>query len=98
MGYGCVCIFLVFAISWVGGSRRGGKKGGRVGFYRCSRRPSLFIPLLPRESSFYISILLHGSVQEVSGFVFVFCRVGLLSPGHVYTSAVTSSARIYFIR
>jgi hypothetical protein len=27
-----------------------------------------------------------------------FCRVGLLWPGHVYTSAVTSSARIYFIR
>lgn len=90
MGYGCVFLFvLLLGLADQSLNMCGGKKRRRVGFQRRSRRPSLFLfPLFtPLVSFFYIFILLHGSVQEVSGSLFLALLCWPL--GHVYTSAAT---------
>ncbi len=72
-----VCFLIILLLGLA--DQDGGKKGRRVGFYWCSRRPSLLLlPLYPRGFSFYISILLHGSVLGVSGFDYL-CCVGHLA-------------------
>lgn len=64
----------------------GGKKGRRVGFYWCSRRPSLlFLPLYHQE---FFVFYLHIATRIGAGGFWLWLSLLCWPLGHVYTSAV----------